>query len=105
MVYIGLYIQCKMSLLNEAYRLRYTCRKRKAQEHLDDVITRAEQAFQAQRAKAEAEFRTNGLWSYSALLNTTMATLTQQYADETVGKEANVLLPVAVLKRIRNDCF
>lgn len=94
-----------MSLLNEAYRLRYTCKKRKAQEHLDDVITRAEQAFQAQRAKAEAEFRVNGLWSYSALSNTSMTTLTQQYADKTVGKEANVLLPVAVLKRIRNDCF
>ena len=93
-----------MSLQNEAYRLRYACKKRKAREHLDDVITRAEQAYQAKRAKAEAAFRANGLWSYDALVNTSMTTLAQQYADETVGKEANVLLPVAVLKRIRN-CF
>ena len=58
-----------MSLLNEAYRLRYTgesagaAKKRKALAHLDETIERtehrAEQAHQAKRAKAEAEFRGN----------------------------------------------
>jgi len=52
-----------MSLLNEAYRLRYTgesagaAKKRKALAHLDETIERAETAFQAKRAKAETEFR------------------------------------------------
>ena len=59
-----------MSLLNEAYRLRYTgesagaakkrkalAKKRKALAHLDETIERAEHAHQAKRAKAEAVFR------------------------------------------------
>jgi len=58
-----------MSLLNEAYRLRYTgesagaAKKRKALAHLDETIQRtehrAEHAHQAKRAKAETEFRGN----------------------------------------------
>ena len=54
-----------MSLLNEAYRLRHTggnepageAKKRKALAHLEETIERAEYAYQAKRAKAEAEFR------------------------------------------------
>ena len=57
-----------MSLLNEAYRLRYTgesagaAKKRKALAHLDETIERAETAFQVKRAKAETEFRGNPHW-------------------------------------------
>lgn len=57
-----------MSLLNEAYRLRYTgesagaAKKRKALAHLDETIERAEHAHQAKRAKAEAEFREKPRW-------------------------------------------
>ena len=57
-----------MSLLNEAYRLRYTgesagaAKKRKALAHLDETIERAEHAHQAKRAKAEAGFRSNPKW-------------------------------------------
>ena len=63
MVYIGWFAKCNMSLLNEAYRLRYTgestsaAKKRKALTRLDETIERAEHAHQAKRAKAEAEFR------------------------------------------------
>ena len=63
-----------MSLLNEAYRLKYAggnesaneAKKRKALAHLDEmiqpVVYRAERAHQAKRAKAEAEFRENPHW-------------------------------------------
>ena len=111
MVYIGWFDKCIMSLLNEAYRMRYTgesagaTKKCKALEHLDDAITRAEQAYQAKRAKAEAAFRANGLWSYRALMNTSMSTLAQQYADETVGKQAVVTLTTALLTSIRDACL
>lgn len=57
-----------MSLLNEAYRLRYTgesagaAKKRKALAHLKETIERTEHAHQAKRAKAEAQFRENPHW-------------------------------------------
>ena len=61
-----------MSLLNEAYRLRFTggneperhTKKRKALTHLDKTLERAEHAHKVKRAKAEAEFRKNPRWTY-----------------------------------------
>ena len=92
-----------MSLLNEAYRLQYACKKRKALVDIDKTIERARDAHENKRAKAKAYYRSNGLWSYHDILDTPIDTLAQRYADETVG-EVVVQLTVPQLERLR-DAF
>ena len=62
-----------MSLLNEAYRLRYTgesrveAKKRKALKSLEEIISRAKHRHKVDREKAEEEFRKKPVWEVQTL--------------------------------------
>ena len=84
-----------MSLLNEAYRLRHTggnesaaaAKKRKALAHLEETIERTEHAYQAKRAKAEAEFRAEPYFVVERVhKNGEVVTFIQQYTPHNLSQ-------------------